>query len=269
MQATTVAAQGSAETDYNLAGFAIHLSADGSSAPLAKAKLKGQVDALTQALDAMKAKLDLEFVKNSVTTSTNVQEHWEYNRKKNENEFLGYRAGYSMFFQIADLDKVSEVYDVLSSLQEVTTSSPGFYLKTNTRDRVNKKALKDAFRKVQERFETECEVLGLDASDFEIASWEATYSDSQRSDRVAAHNRKVGASRAMNYSSDNIEVVACAAAPAGGGVGDSSEPLEIVVGKAKVTANLEVGYARKAVQTNTVKATVVKASPRSEETTNV
>ena len=267
MQATTVAAQGSAETDFNLAGFSVHLNADGSSAPLAKTKLKGRVDALTQALDAMKTKLDLDFVKNSVTTSTNVQEYWEYNRKKNENEFLGYRASYAMSFQIADLDKVSEVYDVLSSLEEVTTSSPGFYLKTNTRDRVNKKALKDAFRKVQERFETECSVLGLNAADFEIASWEATYSDSQRSDRVAAQTRRAGATRAMNYSSDSIEIAS--AAPAMAMAADASEPLEIVVGKAKVTANLEVGYARKVVQTSPVKATVVKQSLRSEETTNV
>lgn len=264
MQATTVAAQGTAETDYNLATFSVALSAEGETAPEAKVNLKKQVDDLTKAVEAMQTKLDLKFVKNSVNTNTSVQERHEYNHETHKNEFRGFSASYRYSFQIDDLDKVSAVYDVLSSLPEATTGSPYFQLKTATRDKVNKKALKDAFRKVTERFETECQVLGLNVADFEIASWEATYSDSQRSDRVAAATRRVGMARA--YSADVLESAVACAAPAGGG--SESEPLEIVVGKAQVTANLEVGYARKDPSLATVKAKVVKSSSR-EETANV
>jgi uncharacterized protein YggE len=267
MQATTVAAQGTAETDFNFATFSVALSAEGKTAPEAKTNLKKQVDDLTQALEAMKTNLTLKFVKDSVNTSTNVQERWIYNNKKGENEFEGFTASYRYSFQIDDLDKVSEVYDVLSSLEEVTTSSPSFSIKTATRDRVNKKALKDAFRKVQERFETECSVLGLNAADFEIASWEATYSDSQRSDRVSATTRRVGMARAAAYSADDALESApiAAAAPAGGGRAES-EPLEIVVGKAKVYANLEVGYAKRVTQA--LNAEVVKKPSHSQENQN-
>jgi uncharacterized protein YggE len=263
MQATTVAAQGTAETDYNLAHFSVALSAEGKTAPEAKTNLKKQVDDLIRAVDAMKTKLTLEFVKNTVNTSTSVRENYEFNRKTNENEFKGYQAHYSYTFQIDDLDKVSEVYDVLSSLPEATTSSPSFLLTTKTRDRVNKKALKDAFQKVQDRFETECEVLGLNAGEFEIASWEATYSDSRRSDRVAAATRRsaMGGGVAAAYSA-SIE-----ASPAGASNrADESEPLEIVVGKAQVVANLEVGYAKRVAQT--LKAEVVKKPSLSQENQN-
>lgn len=265
MQATTVAAQGTAETDYNLATFSVALSAEGQSAPEAKALLKKQVDDLTQALEAMKTKLSLKFVKNSVNTSTNVQEKWVYNHAKSENEFAGFTASYRYTFQIDDLDKVSEVYDVLSSLSEATTSSPHFSITEKTRDRVNKKALKDAFRKVQERIETECEVLGLNPSDFEIASWEATYSDSRRSDRVAAATRKAmarPAAAAYSLAADDDALESAAI----GGAAPRSEPLEIVVGKAQVTANLEVGYAKRVAQA--LKAEVVKKSPLVQENQN-
>lgn len=246
MQATTVAALGEAETNYNLAGFNVSLSSIGGTVPTAKAKLKIQVDALMKALEAMKEKLSLEFVKNSVRSNSNVQEKYEW--VKNSNEFKGYEASYNYFFQIDQMDKVSEVYDILTSLEEATISSPHYELKTKDRDKVNKKALKHAFEKVSERFETECKVFGLDPSDFEIVSWEASYSDSRRGSRVAAATRSAAARM-------NVQLEAAVALAASDG-GSSSEPLELVVGLASVTVNLEVGYGRKPSQT--LKATVVK-----------
>jgi uncharacterized protein YggE len=258
MQATTVAAQGTAEAPYNLAGFSVSLHATGSSVPLAKAKLKKQVDDLVTAIDSMKKDLSLEFVKNSIRSSSNVQEKYEW--IKNENVFKGYDATYSYYFQIDDLSKVSKIYDILTSLQDVRASSPHYSLKNI--DKLNKKALKHAFEKVTERFESECKVLGLNPADFEIGTWEATYSDSQRSDRVAAGNAR----RAVGARSASAAVAVAAAAPmndAGGG----SEPLELVTGLASVTANLEVGYARRATQQIPLKATVVKDSSHASEPT--
>jgi len=255
MQATTVAAQGTAEAPYNLAAFSVSLHSTGSSVPLAKSKLKKQVDDLVSAIDTMKKDLDLEFVKNSIRSASNVQEKHEW--VKNENVFKGYDATYSYSFQVDDLTKVSKIYDILTSLQEVRVSSPNYGLKNI--DKLNKKALKNAFDKVTERFETECRVLGLNPTDFEIGTWEATYSDSRRSDRVAGNVRRsvMGGAVAM-----------AAAAPMDESIGSSgSEPLELVTGLASVTANLEVGYARRTTQT--LKATVVKDSPLSKENAHV
>lgn len=261
MQATTVAAQGTAETPYNLAGFNISLHADGSTVPMAKLKLKKQVDALMEALTAMKKDLSLEFVKNSIRSSSHVQEKWEW--LKNKNEFRGYDASYSYHFQVSDLDQVSKIYDILTSLQEVRVQSPYYALKNA--DKLNKKALKHAFEKVTERFESECKILGLNPSDFEIASWEVSYSDSRRSDRVANAARRAAAAPAA------MAVAAAASLEsASGGGAEDSEPLELVTGLASVTVNLEVGYARRAAQIQIpLKATVVKDSPLSKENAHV
>lgn len=265
MQATTVAARGEAETDYNLAGFSVSLDAEAQAVPAAKARLKKKVDELTAALEKMKADLELEFVKDSVRANSNVQEKHQWNQKKNENEFMGYVANYSFSFQIDDMEKVSKVYDVLTSLDEVTVSSPGYGLKDRDREKLNKKALKHAFAKVTDRFEMECKVFDLSPADFEVASWEVTYSDSQRSSRVSAHTRRVGAMRARNASnSGDLEVAtAYAAAAPAGGAAPADEPIELVVGKAVVTVNLEVGYARRVSQT--VKAQVVRSASNGAE----
>jgi uncharacterized protein YggE len=267
MQATTVAAQGEAESTYNLAGFSISLHSLASSVPLAKKKLKTQVDELQSALDAMRQKLSLEFVKNSVRASSSVEEKHEW--VKNTNVFKGYEATYSYYFQIDDLEKVSEVYDVLTSLKEVRTQSPHFSLTPKSRDRLNKKALKHAFEKVSERFDTECKVLGLNSADFEIASWEATYSDSQRSSRVSKSMRRMAGARNAGNSADLdlIEAAPVGAAAALGGSVEDDEPLELVVGLATVSANLEVGYARRA--TEPLKATVVKSATNGRDSVHV
>ena len=266
MQATTVAAQGEAETKYNLAGFSVSLHATASSVPTAKKKLKTQVDELQAALDAMRTKLGIEFVKNSVRSSSSVQEKYEW--IKNKNEFQGYDAHYSYYFQIDDLDKISEVYDALTSLKEVRAQSPSFAITPKTRYRLEKKALKDAFEKVSDRFETECKILGLNAADFEIANWEVTYADSQRSDRVAKGTRRMAARNAANSGDLEMAVAAVAvAAPAGGGAPEDDEPLELVVGLATVHANLEVGFARKAAEP--IKATVVKSATNGRDSVHV
>lgn len=248
MQATTVAARGLAESPYTVAGFSLSLSDKGTSVPTAKARLKKKVETLNAALDALRTKLSIEYVKNSVRASSSVQENWEYQDRKNE--FKGYIVNYNFFFQIEELDKVNEVYETLTSLEEVKVGSPTFGLKPAQRERLNKKALKNAFEKAAARFETECEVLGLNPADFKIASWEATYHDSQRGERVAGH---MAARMVSNsYESASIGAVAGGTAPSG------ETSLDLVAGLAEVVVNLEVGYAEKVLQT--VKAQVVSSS---------
>jgi len=238
-----------AESPYTVAGFSLSLSDKGTTVPTAKARLKKKVDELNTALDALRQKLGIEYVKNSVRASSSVGEDWEY--RSNKNEFKGYIVNYNFFFQIEELDKVNEVYDTLTSLGEVRVASPTFGLKPAQRERLNKKALKNAFEKAAARFETECEVLGLNTADFKIASWEATYHDSQRGERVAGH-------MAARSVSNSYEAAVACAAPAGGSGGDGETSLDLVAGLAEVVVNLEVGYAEKVLQT--VKAQVVRSS---------
>lgn len=241
MQATTVAAQGTAETKFNLVTFSVHLSEEATTVPNAKNKLALAVNGLNEALEAVKKELGLEFVKNSVRTSSSTQERYEYVGKNNKRELQGYTMSYSLAFSIDDLEKVSKVYDALTSIPKVSVMQPAFSLKN--RDRLNKRALKAAQKKVEERFAMECEILGLTPAEFEIASWETSYSDSQRSDRVAKGNRvaamRASGGSAQNYSAsfDDAESIESAA----------QEPsIGFTVGLASVTVNLEVGYIRKA-----------------------
>jgi len=240
MQATTVAAQGTAETKFNLVTFSVHLSEEATTVPNAKNKLALAVNGLNEALEAVKKELGLEFVKNSVRTSSSTQERYEYVGKQNKRELQGYTMSYSLAFSIDDLEKVSKVYDALTSIPKVSVMQPAFSLKN--RDRLNKRALKAAQKKVEERFAMECEILGLTPAEFEIASWETSYSDSQRSDRVAKGNRlamRAAGGSAQSYSAsfdDADESIESSAAPA----------IGFTVGLASVTVNLEVGYIRKA-----------------------
>lgn len=243
MQATTVAAQGLAEAPYTIANFGVFLSSKGKDVPEAKKLMKSQIETLNQALLKMQTDLSLEFVKNSVHTSSQVQEDWEY--VKNTRELKGYVLTYNLSFQIDDLDKVNQVFDVLTSLSEVRVSNPSFGLKPAQREKLSKKALKNAFAKAYERFETECSVLGLDVTEFEISNWEVTYHDSRRGNRVS--NAMSARAAASNMAYEGV-ALASAAGPSGptGAIGAAMDEIDLVSGLAEVAVNIEVGYAKKA-----------------------
>lgn len=244
MQATTVAARGSAEAPYTIANFSIHLQAKADNVPGAKARLKTQIEDLNTALSDLKDKLSFKFVKNSVRTSSRVQEVYEY--VNNKREMTGYLVAYNLSFQVDDLDKVNQIFDTLTSLPEVSVPNPTFGLKASQREKLSKKALKDAFEKVSERFATECAVLGLDVNDFEISKWETNYHDSQRSDRVAmAMNR--GAALASN-AYEAAAAFASAESPSA----ESAGEIDLVSGLAVVAVNLEIGFTKKLLVPATV-----------------
>ncbi len=251
MLATTVAAMGLAEAPYTIANFSMSLNAKGKTVPIAKESLKKQIEKLNTSVEDMKKELKLKFVKNSVRTSSSVQEDYEY--RSNKHELVGYVVTYNLSFQIDDLDRVNEVFDVLTSLEKVRVANPHFGLKPSQREKLGKKALKNAFTKAAERFATECEVLGLNPGDFEVSNWEATYHDSQRGERVTR------AASARHTSNAYYEGAVAASAMGGGGGGE----IDLVSGLAEVGVNLEVGYARKVVQTH--KAELVKKPTLSQE----
>lgn len=251
MEVTTVAAQGEAETKFNLAGFNLLVVANFNDVPHAKRALTAAVAELNFVLDTMKKTLNLEFVKNSVRSSSNVQEKNEWNRVTQVQESKGYDVSYSYSFQISDLDLVNQVYDTLTSLNvtsnpnvKLTVGSPSFAIKEATRERLNKRALKEAFQRVNERFEAECQVLGLEAAEFEVATWEVNYSDSRRSDKVA--NRVMAGKAAMSPTGGGrAHIEGSARGAAGGDIGGDVPTISFNTGLASVTVNLEVAFQRR------------------------
>jgi hypothetical protein len=83
---------------------------------------------------------------------------------------------------------------------------------------------------VTARFADECETLSLNAADYEVATWEVTYSDTHRG---MSRGRK--SFSAMNES------------PLIGAAYSASAPIELVSGQAQVSVNLNVGFRHKGI----------------------
>lgn len=215
---TTVSSSGSMTADYNLATFNIGLDHLDDTVPEAKLHLKDKVDQLMLALDNIKSTHQVELVKNSLKTSVNVQPQYEYNNKTSKSKLVGFMASYMMSFKISDMDKVSLVYDELTSLPEVTVQNPQYQVKHA--DKLKKKALEKAWKSVEERFTEECEVLGLKREKYEVISWRVNYNDHSREYGAKVMALSAGASRSM-------------AAP---------DPIDLVSGQANIMVDLSVNY---------------------------
>ena len=239
MEVTTVAAQGEAEANFNLVGFSLSLSEVAGSVPLAKAKLKARIEDLDKTLTEIMKNNNLEFVKNSVRSSSHAAEKHEW--RENKNVFLGHEVTYTLYFELDDMKQVNNVYEALTSLDRVRVGTPSFLIKDNLREKLNKKALKDAFSKVQERFDMECKVLGLDSNDYEVASWEVNYSDSRRNPKVFANAKTMSVAGGARVA---VAPEAVSDAVEGSMLGDvgGSGAINFVTGLAHVTVNLEVAF---------------------------
>lgn len=227
MIVTTVAALGEAETDFNVAMFHLSLMAEGETAQLANSNLKTQVVELNNTLSKINSDVKAHEVRNSRISSTSVQPHYVYDDEKRKNERRGFRASYSLSFKVDSMDKVSQVYDELTKLSsdKLSINSPTFGLKSS--EKLNKKALKDAWKKVKNRFSEECKIMGLSDSDYEVSNWEVSYNDS----------RRTGARPMMAMSLSAREE----------SIGGGAAPIEIHSGKAKICVNLNVSFQRKPV----------------------
>jgi len=219
MNTTTIAARGDAEDDYDIATFSITISAQGDTAAMAKQYLNPKVAKFIETLTSLTKNESLFFLPNSIKVSSSLHKEQPFNHKNGAYDDVRFIADYSHSFSINEMDKVSKVYDVLTSLDYISVAAPAYSLRN--KEELEKKALEKAFKKVQSRFADECKVLGLDAAHFVISSWEATYSDSHR-----------------NKSVDNLIGSAYAASARGG----SAPAFELVVGLATVEVNLEVRY---------------------------
>lgn len=225
MIVTTVVASGDAEASHDLATFNLTLIAEDSLVPAVKLRIKTKIDDLDQALKTILETHQVKIVKDSLRTQISIQPkfNWDDNGMRIPD---GFQATYSLSFQTDSMDKMNLIYEELTSLHEVSVNSPFFALKNA--ERLNKKALKNAWKKVSERFLEECSILNLDPLHYEVASWEAVYADSPR---MMPGIRKL-AVMDMPAQYNAMEFV-------------ENNPINIVPGSAKVTVNLSVSFKKK------------------------
>lgn len=223
---TSVAAMGEAETEYDLAHFTISLFVDGETSAIAKDRLKDRADGLTRAIAAILDSHSAMIVAKSLKTQVNVSPTYQWDENAGRNVPSGYRGVYTYQFKTDAMAKISKVYEELVVLHNVQVAAPIFFLKNE--DALNRDALKNAWGKVKERFVEQCEILGKNPGHFEIASWQTDYSDAIYKNKSHKQAAAPQALRAMD--ADEADVI---------------EPIEIVIGSARVTMNLSVSFTEK------------------------
>lgn len=223
---TTVAASGEAETSFDIATFSVHLSANDVVSPAVRLRLRSKADDLEAAIRNLIDNYQVSILEGSTKTTMNINQ--AYNWDANDQRVATWNGSYSMTFQTDSMDKINRIYEVLGTVHEATVNAPSFSLKNKVA--LNKQALRNAWARVTDRFVDECEVLGTNAVEYEVSSWEVTYEDTRRDNLSLAKIAKAApALRAAPFGDD----------------GPIDEAINIEPGKAKVSVNLNVAFKKK------------------------
>jgi len=220
---TSQSATGFARGKFDTVSFNVDIEGRGRSGPDAKAAVKKPLKALLDALSSL-GESGVEFKSDEDQSSLNLSKETRWDEQQGRNIFTGYLASYSLHVESSDVDRASEIQDVLTSVDGIEVDSPTFTLEPEQRRELQKAALKLAVVVVKDRFKQECEVLSLDPEDFEINTFNTNYG--QRRTNSCSNF-------AMKYES------AMDSNSAGGA------PVEIKSGLADVEITLTVSFKRK------------------------
>lgn len=222
---TAVTALGVAIADYDAAIFSVTIEGRGKNGAAAKDAARPAIDALNSALQALE-KTGFRIDREELTADLTVGVEQEYDHQARRNKRIGYLATYALSFKTESVDRASEAFDKLSSVEGCQVQSPDFRVKDISG--LQKQAFKDAWDKVQARFTAECESLGLSPGDYKLGTYATRYDESE-----SAGPRPMRAMAAM----------ASAESVGGGG----PPPVDIKAGKSTVKVTLTVNYAAKEV----------------------
>lgn len=164
---TQITGTGTAESDYEHAGFSLTTSALDKTGPAAKAKVVETTGRIRGALKTLESE-GIKLVANSLQTSLSVSAETVYNDKLHRSEHVGYRAQYTCTFSTPDLDRVSMIHDVLTSIEDVVASSPNF--KTTQLDTAKKAARAAAGKDAREKLSALCEIADIPVTNLEIVN---------------------------------------------------------------------------------------------------
>lgn len=170
---TSVNANGSAVADFDMARFSASAVTTGKTGPEAKEKLKEIVLQMKELFDVYAR----EGIAENLRANVSVQPMYDY-MKRGARKLTGYSATYNMVFHTSNLDKVSTIHDSLTNIEGVQANEPTFDVKN--KGELSKEAFKAAFEKCQDRFRSECLVLGKDPERFEVGTWNVRYSEDDR-----------------------------------------------------------------------------------------
>lgn len=196
--ATVQSATGLARAPYDRVSFNVSLEGRANTGPEAKEKARKTIqENLNPVLQELERR-GVNFDKDDKNASYSVvpQTEWDGNRQRPN----GYLASFSLHLETDQVDRASEIQDLLTSVKNVTVSAPSFSLKSEKRRELQKVAIKQAFEVARDRFESECHILGMKPDDFEISSWTPQYSDQRR---MVTHNAVRSFAAAAEMADDN------------------------------------------------------------------
>ncbi len=227
---TTVRGLGTASADFDVAVMNISVEGLGKTAAKAKEVLAKETAQLSEIIKTFES-TGMVITTGTLRSSLHVAPHMVYRHSEHVKD--GFKASSSIQFQTESMTVVNDLYDALISIESesITVSSPSFKIKKIAE--LQELALKDAWERVRSRFNSECKVLGVASSRYEMANYVVTYDDSLEAEQSSGYEnfRAPRAAGASNYSCTTINVI--------------GETPDINAGKANIRANLVVSFIAK------------------------
>lgn len=159
-----ITAKGSAETAFTSATFTAFVSTHAETGLVAKQKAAPIIDKIKKVLQtfADSAQIKTDRIKTSFGVDT------ELNR--NTGEHVGYKSHYSVTFEAKNVEKSLALHDALTSVEGASAPTPVFNI-DNTHE-VYIAAFTEAVKEARQKFEGQCQVVGIDASHYRISDWD-------------------------------------------------------------------------------------------------
>lgn len=225
---TTQNATGTARGKYDRVSFSLTVEGRGTTGPRAKKEAQNIItNNIHTALEKLETPVfDIASSKTSFSINPTYVDAGIFKNKGKK--IGGYKTVFTLHLETSQVDKASQIQDVLTSIEGVRVDSPKFILEPPSRRKLQDLAVKAAIKVVKDRFRNECEILDLDLEDFEIEDWTADYFD------VSAQSNVVSVT---NGRPDTRDITS------GARVWFSSELVQS--GQAAVQARVRVGFRRK------------------------
>lgn len=199
---TSVAAVGSASANYSHVTFSVVIKEKAKTLKETKELLKQKVNDFLTLLDKNVKEHNVLVTKNTKQSSYSFSKDEKYDKDTQSYNQVGFVGTYQFSFCSKSLENMSSFFDKMSESEGFQIAPLNFFIKD--REALNKKALKDAFTKVKDRFAAECEVMSLNKDDYDIASWQASYNDSRTNS--VNYEFMSGASNSLPKVNDEIAI---------------------------------------------------------------
>lgn len=211
----SISAEGSIKTDFDWVGFSITITGHGDSSPDAKEDARQHVDATNAAIEILKTQDGVVVDPDSMRLSFYVAPNLHHTNSGMKHD--GYIATYDISFRTKNLSKASLIMDKLTGVRKAQVNAPNFH--HDDPDSVYEQVLEKARSNAEQKFSEECRVLGLQAKNFRVISWQV-----HDGHRGGQHGK----------------ALAMATMSLGGP--ESAPPVELEAGKAEISVSLTLNY---------------------------